>query len=87
MWPVVIVFASPVLDDDSGFEEVGEVLDVEAFVAIDTCFDQRGNPLEPTQFCLRRCSDLSPRPTIVCGRNQRKCEIPPSKCGVVKGPP
>ena len=33
MWPVVIVGVSPVIDDDSGFEEDGEFLDVEAFVA------------------------------------------------------
>jgi len=31
--PVVVVVVAPVFEDDSGFEEVGEVLDVEAFVA------------------------------------------------------
>ena len=33
VWPVVVVFGSPVLEHDSGFEEVGEVLGVEAFVS------------------------------------------------------
>ena len=30
---MVVVVVAPVFEDDSGFEEVGEVLDVEAFVA------------------------------------------------------
>ena len=33
VWPVGVVFGSPVLEHDSGFEEVGEVLGVEAFVS------------------------------------------------------
>ena len=50
MWPVVIVVVSPVFDDDSGFEEVGEVFDFEAFVASDVAgrsrySRQRSNPL------------------------------------------
>ena len=33
MWSVGVVFGSPVLEHDSGFEEVGEVFGVEAFVS------------------------------------------------------
>lgn len=33
MGSVVVVVVSPVFEDDAGFEEVGEVLDVEAFVS------------------------------------------------------
>ena len=33
MGPVVVVVVAPVLEDDAGFGEVGEVLDVEAFVS------------------------------------------------------
>ena len=33
MGPVVVVVVAPVLDNDSGFEQVREVLDVEAFVS------------------------------------------------------
>ena len=33
VWPVVVVFGSPVLEHDLGFEEVGEVFGVEAFVS------------------------------------------------------
>ena len=31
--PVVVVLSSPVLEDHLGFEDVGEVLDVEALVS------------------------------------------------------
>ena len=44
-----------------------------------------GTPLEPTPFSLPRCSDLSPRPTIVCGRNHENMKYPLSKCGGSKG--
>ena len=33
MWPVVVVLDSPVLEHGFGFGDVGEVLDVEAFVS------------------------------------------------------
>ena len=33
VWPVGVVFGSPVFEHDSGFEEVGEVFGVEAFVS------------------------------------------------------